>query len=73
MEVDHRDAPMSNCTVRILYGHALECLLSSAVCEGVQERNRAVELLLDSRLTGDGERDRAQFFRRRVVMFFLRD
>ena len=72
MEVCHRNTPVGNCTVSILCGHTVEGFLSGPVCEGVQERDRAVELMLGSRLTGGRERDGAQLFRRRMVVFFLR-
>src|ERR1700742_3870454 len=72
MEVGHRYTPMGNCTVSILCRHAVEGLLSGFIGEGVQERDCAIELGLDCRLTGGRERDRAQFFRRRVIMHFLR-
>src|ERR1700761_3152954 len=72
MEVGHRYTPMGNCTVSILCRHAVEGLLSGFIGEGMQERDCAIELGLDCRLTGGRERDRAQFFRRRVIMHFLR-
>jgi hypothetical protein len=46
----HSDTPVGDGTLRILFSHALERFLGSLVSEGMEKRNRTIELLLRSRL-----------------------
>ena len=73
MEVVHCDTPMGNCAVRILYGgtpplKAPSARLYAKECKSATARSNC---FCAPSLTGDRERDPAQFFGLRVVMFFL--
>ena len=46
VKIRHGCSPMCHCALRVPFGHALKCLLSRAISEGVQQSYASVELLL---------------------------
>jgi hypothetical protein len=55
-EAAHRDPPAGDGAFRVALGDRGEGLLRGSVPERVQHRDRAIEVLLDFRCTGGGER-----------------